>query len=66
MIEKFRKGEAFEVNYTNLNELPIHDGSKVVKQYTLPLPIICQWITNVTEVKRNKSWVEYSYKKSRE
>ena len=29
MIEKFRKGEVFEVNYTNLNDLPKHDGSKL-------------------------------------
>ena len=63
MIEHSRKREVFEVNYTNLNDLPTHGGSKVVKQPTLILPAICQRIKNASEVKRKKSWVECNHKK---
>ena len=48
MIDFFRKGEVFEVNYINLDHLPKHDGTKVVKKSTLPL--------------RKRSQVEYNHK----
>ena len=52
MIKKLRKGEVFETNYTNLNDLPTNDGLGAVKQSTLPLPLIYQPIKNTAVVKR--------------
>ena len=64
MIEKFRKVEIFEVNYTNLNDLPTRDESRVVNQSPIPLPSICQPIKNSTLVQRKQSWVEFNHKKA--
>ena len=64
MIEKFKKSEVFEVNYTNLNDLLTYDGSRVVKQSPIPLPSLCQPMKNATQLKRKRSWVEYNYKKA--
>ena len=64
MIEKVRKEDIFKVNYINLIDFTTHDGSRVVKWSTLPLPAICEPTRNSTVVKRKKLWVEYNHKKA--
>ena len=63
IIENFRKGEVFEVNYTNLNDVSTNDGSRVDNQSILLLLEKNEPINYATSIKNNQLWVEYNHKK---